>query len=459
MSASRQERHTPVGSSVSSPVTGATAGASSSPASACCRTSSLLAVPVQRSQNPATHQVTYKSNRAYCYAGMCEDVLLNWITGALKTQANVGATKEDIYRTMDNIEKCIKEHYENPLSSKISAILGPIKLFTELPLRRAFEMMNKKYCITNRKHIPPSIHEARQTVNLAQVLVSAKNLKLITFDGDETLYPDGSNFEDKSTADLIIRLLVMGCHVGLVTAAGYGQDPTDYSRRLGLLQIKLKESHLDPAVLSRFWVFGGESNYLFNMNKNAELKCVPCVEWEHCSEIGFTRERDLEQATRLLDIAEAALRSAMSELGLRARVIRKERAVGLVPGGFEGVERTPVGSGSKRIRPEILEELVARVRCDITIAGCNIPYCAFNGGSDVWVDVGNKAMAIQIMQNMLQIKCHESLHIGDQFTESGNDITVRQRSPCIWVTSPEETKAILRRIMRELGDNSLDRSG
>lgn len=51
---------------------------------------------------------------------------------------------------------------------------------------------------------------------------------------------------------------------------------------------------------------------------------------------------------------------------------------------------------------------------------------------------------------MLLITPCECLHVGDQFTESGNDLTVRQQSPCIWVANPVETKAVIRRLMREV---------
>ena len=43
-----------------------------------------------------------------------------------------------------------------------------------------------------------------------------------------------------------------------------------------------------------------------------------------------------------------------------------------------------------------------------------IPFCAFNGGSDVWVDIGNKLIGVQILQNYLNAKPGETFHIGDQ---------------------------------------------
>lgn len=50
-------------------------------------------------------------------------------------------------------------------------------------------------------------------------------MKLISFDGDQTLYSDGGNFEDNDELALaIILLLKHGVKVALITAAGYGYD-------------------------------------------------------------------------------------------------------------------------------------------------------------------------------------------------------------------------------------------
>ena len=43
-----------------------------------------------------------------------------------------------------------------------------------------------------------------------------------------------------------------------------------------------------------------------------------------------------------------------------------------------------------------------------------LPFCAFNGGSDVWVDVGNKLVGVHLLQQHLGAGGHETLHIGDQ---------------------------------------------
>jgi hypothetical protein len=48
----------------------------------------------------------------------------------------------------------------------------------------------------------------------------------------------------------------------------------------------------------------------------------------------------------------------------------------------------------------------------------------------------------------LGIPAEETLHIGDQFLNTGNDFAARDVCPCIWITSPEETTYILKTILR-----------
>ena len=90
-----------------------------------------------------------------------------------------------------------------------------------------------------------------------------------------------------------------------------------------------------------------------------------------------------------------------------------------------------------------------------------LPYCAFNGGRDVWVDVGNKRVGVSVLQAFCGVSPTETLHIGDQFLNTGNDFAARDCCPCIWITSPTETEYILRKILlfggRPLSDGGDDK--
>jgi hypothetical protein len=92
-------------------------------------------------------------------------------------------------------------------------------------------------------------------------------------------------------------------------------------------------------------------------------------------------------------------------------------------------------------RTEVLNEIVFNVQDCLSAEG--VPFCAFNSGRDVWVDVGQKASALQSLQEMLSLTPAQSLHIGDQMTMAGNDFKTRDSACTLWVSSPRETQYLL----------------
>ena len=79
-----------------------------------------------------------------------------------------------------------------------------------------------------------------------------------------------------------------------------------------------------------------------------------------------------------------------------------------------------------------------------------IPFCAFNGGNDVWLDIGNKLIGVKILLNWLGAEPHETLHVGDQFLSTGNDIATRSACCTVWVTSPDETLEVLKQLANQV---------
>jgi hypothetical protein len=67
------------------------------------------------------------------------------------------------------------------------------------------------------------------------------------------------------------------------------------------------------------------------------------------------------------------------------------------------------------------------------------------------VDCGNKRVGVAILQSYLGVPNEETLHVGDQFLNTGNDFAARETSPCVWITSPDETTYILKSILRLAG--------
>ena len=242
--------------------------------------------------------------------------------------------------------------------------------FTPLHLGEAFEYQDKRRKISSRRFVPPSFNDLRLTLNTAQLLGLCRNgpLQLVTFDGDVTLYDDGQSLlEDNPVISRLLLLLTKGFHVGIVTAAGYTEASRYYERLHGLLDAVKKSVQRGKLKYPKLIVLGGESNYLFVFDDHSDhcLRYIPRQDWM----ILEMRQWSEEIIASLLDVAEAALRDCVQTMDLQATILRKERAVGIIP------------SGTDRFTREQLEEtvLVTQQVVEDSDAGKAIPFCAFNG--------------------------------------------------------------------------------
>jgi IMP and pyridine-specific 5'-nucleotidase len=179
--------------------------------------------------------------------------------------------------------------------------------------------------------VAPSFNDIRLILNTAQVmsLTRAGPLELVTFDGDVTLYDDGESLNDLSLViPRILGLMRKGTKVGIVTAAGYTDARRYYERLRGLLEA-LQASDMPSLLKENLIVMGGEANYLFKFSESDpdRLKLVARKDWL-LDEMMLWKDEDV---TQLLDLAEIALKDCVESLGLKAQVIRKERAVGIIP--------------------------------------------------------------------------------------------------------------------------------
>lgn len=169
---------------------------------------------------------------------------------------------------------------------------------------------------------------------------------------------------------------------------------------------------------------GGESNFLFTYNTSSPflLQHLPRRSWILPSMSTWTQPT----ITTLLDLAESSLRECVTNLSLQATILRKERAVGIIPS-------IP---GAKFPR-ESLEEtvLVVQKKLEMSDVGRQLPFCAFNGGNDVFVDIGDKSWGVLVCQEYFgseeegegrPIRGDRTLHVGDQFLSAGsNDFKAR----------------------------------
>ncbi|KKZ68822.1 IMP-specific 5'-nucleotidase 1 [[Emmonsia] crescens] len=343
---------------------------------------------------------------------------------------------------MHDVESLIDDHISHQKSgtshrSKLKLLVPSIgNFFTPLPLADAFRYQDMKRFISSRRFVPPSFNDIRNILNTAQLLglIRDGNVELVTFDGDVTLYDDGASLTvDNPVISRIIRLLHQGKRIGIVTAAGYTEAPRYYERLHGLLDNVNNTLDLTEDQKNSLIVMGGESNFLFKFDSSSPdlLSPVERSEWL-LDEMKLWKEEDI---TELLDIAETALRDCMTNLNLPATIVRKPRAVGISP--LDG----------KRMQREQLEEtvLVAQQTVELSSVGHRLPFCAFNGGNDVFIDIGDKSWGVLACQRYFGgIARSKTLHIGDQFLSAGsNDFKARLACTTSWVSNPGETVQLL----------------
>ncbi|KAK0633710.1 imp-specific 5'-nucleotidase-like protein [Immersiella caudata] len=379
-------------------------------------------------------------------------------TGVFERQGLPGTSqaREEAHRRyseiLRDVEIMIDDHIlhqndaENPFPSKLKLLVPSIgPFFTRLPLEAAFKFQDRKRYISSRRFVSPSFNDVRLILNSAQIMAVTTygTLQLATFDGDVTLYDDGQSLEPASPViPRLMDLLRNNVKIGIVTAAGYTTAERYHSRLHGLLDALANSTELTPSQKQNLVVMGGESNYLFEFSPNEPhlLAPVPRSRWL-TPEMASWNEQDIEE---LLDVAEAALGDCIKSLNLPATLMRKDRAVGIIPA-------TP----DIRIPRESLEETVLVVQkiLELSSAGRSrrVPFCAFNGGRDVFVDIGDKSWGVTVCQRWFGgnspggiIKGENTLHVGDQFLSAGaNDFRARSVGTTAWIASPAETVELL----------------
>lgn len=400
-----------------------------------------------------------------------EDVMHHEMSVESDCRERYSEVFKDVGKLIDNTILLDSRHLavdpEYRLMSRLRQLVpGVGKFYTSLPLNEAFLIEDKKRLISRRRMVSPSFNDVRRILNTAQVLALTRedsHLKLITFDGDVTLYEDGKSLlEDLPLVQCILGLLSHDVFVAVVTAAGYPDQngAEEYRKRLpGLIAALSNSDTLTDYQKENFLVMGGESNYLFRyLVAKKGLTFIPGQEWY----LPIMRQWDQSTITSIMDVCFEHVTHLRQKLRLgddsHTTVIRKERSLGIIPRpGF-------------RIPRETLEEIVLLLLNKVTQlleihAALNVRVCAFNGGADVWVDIGDKSLGVLALQLYLchleqpngvcPIRKSETLHIGDQFASVGaNDFKARLAACTAWIASPRETKEILDELLANMGEKA-----
>ncbi|KAJ0409276.1 hypothetical protein P43SY_006773 [Pythium insidiosum] len=377
------------------------------------------------------------------------ELIREWIMSPVDESAGLHLTVMEVFQVVQDM---ITEHVANPEGSRLKKYLPNVKkIFMPLDLVRAVKEYDARKHLLARKRVPPTFKEVRHILNLSVVNAIAGHLKLVTFDADDTIYEDGGSIKATSgMVSIVVNLLQRGLVVSLVTAAGYPGKPERYEQRLRGILDGLESCTKEERA--RFLVMGGECNYLLETYTKAEdgkvyLRQIDGRLWKDGRGVRW-RQEDI---TQVLDTAEQTLRETTSLLHMPAEILRKERAIGIV------------NPTDKRFTYEDLEEICLTVQH--ALKDFDVPFCAFNGGNDVWVDIGNKALGIRALQKyvfrflpkelqeereLLNIQGMECLHVGDRFTRTGNDTRSRDAATTCWVSDPSETIYIMKKLIKAI---------
>jgi len=404
----------------------------------------------------SNYRVNYqlKSHRRDCFIEYIKSLLFTPFSleaNHSKFQPKIKETLNRRYaEVFEKIEELIEDHRSFQAfgaihQSKLSELVPNIgSFFTELPLVQSFQEYDQLNQISSRRFIPPSFNDTRHILNRAQIRAISKKLKLISFDADQTIYQDGKNLEkDSEICHDIIALLRQGLIVAIVTAASYPTNISRYETRLAGLLHDFKEKSIPKELTARFYLMGGECCYLFKYDHDLG-KLVPILPEDfRLPEMAKWSDEDVN---KLLDVGEKSLKDSLSALGMgHLTVLRKPKSVGIV------------NTGTVRIPRENLEEIALAAQYTLIESGIDIPFCAFNGGADVWIDIGNKLFGVQSLQSFFSVKPEETIHIGDQFLSLGNDIATRRACATCWISSERETIDILQILQADLEQHKRQR--
>ncbi|KAK9861437.1 hypothetical protein WJX84_001213 [Apatococcus fuscideae] len=339
-------------------------------------------------------------------------------------------TCQEVFQKLD---KWIVEHRQDGSRSRLKRMVPTLGcFFTPLRLVEAFQEYDRFFALSRRTYVPPNFAELRHILNIAQVHASAQSLKLCAFDADGTLYADGHHIEhDNQMVSLIVSLMRSGVYVAIVTAAGYPGEADRFEQRIEGLVNAFRRLRLPQVITDRFFVMGGECNYLLRIDASTkQLAFVPDQAWKSPLMMSWSEEA----ISGLLDSAQLALKQAAGKLCLPVEVIRKPRAVGVVP--------------KQATVYEVLEEVALTVQHQLVDSP--LPFCAFNGGQDVFVDIGNKSIGLEALMKHLDVSPPQVLHVGDRFTISGNDKATRDCCCIVWVANPEETGFFIKLLLNDI---------
>ncbi|RHY27650.1 hypothetical protein DYB32_006638 [Aphanomyces invadans] len=284
------------------------------------------------------------------------ELIREWIMAPIDESAGLQLSTLEVFAL---VEDMINEHVASPQGSRLKKYIPKVKrMFMRINLMDAVHAYDAVTHFSRRKRVPPTFKDVRHILNLAtvwrmwmllacflmvfaQIRAIAPTLKLVTFDADDTIYADGGSIR--------YRLVCYICDCREVDSfRGWDSESSD----MVTVIVELLKKGLVVSLVTAAGYPGEPQRY------EARLR-------------GVGPSSDSAKMVALLDMP--------------AKILRKERAVGIY------------NPTDKRFVYENLEEIALTVQH--VLRHTTIPHCAFNGGNDVWVDIGNKALGISALQH------------------------------------------------------------
>eukprot|EP01025_Chloroclados_australasicus_P013822 TRINITY_DN16466_c2_g2_i3.p1 TRINITY_DN16466_c2_g2~~TRINITY_DN16466_c2_g2_i3.p1 ORF type:complete len:252 (+),score=37.36 TRINITY_DN16466_c2_g2_i3:137-892(+) len=244
--------------------------------------------------------------------------------------------------------------------------------------------------------------------------------------------------ENNPMIQIILQLLQANVYVAIFAGGGYPGHAEKYEQSLAGLIEAFNNKKIAESATSRLFVVGGECNYLLRYDaQKGGLNFIDQNMWQSQEMLSW---QEGNKIPHLLSEAQWALQENSKRLNLEVEIIKKDRAVGAIP--------------REAILYEVLEDLAIGVQNNLI--NSRIPFCAFNNGTHVFVDVGNKSIGIEAIMSHLDINPSEVLHVGDRFTRSGSDMSVRDCCCILWVVGIQETEFFIKLLLKDIRKLRID---
>jgi len=131
------------------------------------------------------------------------------------------------------------------------------------------------------------------------------------------------------------------------------------------------------------FVMGGQCNFLFRLDRETfRLKLIPEKEWMTSEMLDW----DPIASQEMLNAAMRELQAVSAKFRLPMRFVEKEAAVGAL---F-------IGDENDTSLQNYLDEVALEVRERLNILNYPVPFNCFNGGLDVFVDIGSKQHGLMV---------------------------------------------------------------